>query len=106
MATRKPAAVDPLVQELPPAPEPKPESADDVFFDVQISPYVVGGKNYYRWTILEHNHTGYVGDYTGQGDAGFAEPEEAEANATEYVKRIRAAVNLKLNAPESYRITL
>lgn len=108
MATpRKTAAKpDPLTEELPPAPEPKPESAEDVYFDVQISPYVVGGKTHFRWEILEHNHTGYVGDYSGHRDSGFDTPAEAENAAAQYVARVREAVRLKLSAPDSYRITL
>lgn len=106
MATARKPAVDPLKEELPPAPEPKPKNASEVYFDVQISPYVVGGRNYFRWEILEHNHTGYVGDYSGHRDSNFDSAEEAEKDARQYVERIRAAVDLKLNAPESYVITL
>lgn len=106
MATRKAPAVDPLIEELPPAPDAKPESADEVKFDVQISPYVVGGKHYFRWEILDHNHKGYVGDYSGHRDSNFETDQEAVSNATDYIARIRQAVELKLNAPDSYRITL
>jgi hypothetical protein len=107
MATpRKKAETDPLVEELPPAPEAKPTKADEVQFDVQISPYVVGGKHFFRWEILDHNHKGYVGDYSGHRESGFEDTESAESNVREYVSRVRQAVELKLSAPESYRITL
>ena len=105
-AARKPA-VDPLKEELPPVPEePKPESAADLFFDVEISPYVVGGQHYYRWTILDHNAKAYAGDYVGHTEAQYLSSEQAEQQAAEYVNRVRAAVELKLNMPDSYRITL
>src|SRR5688572_22694839 len=106
MATPRKAAVDPLKEELPPAPEPKPSKAEEVYFDVQIAPYVVSGKHYFRWTVIDHNHKGYVGDYSGHNESGFINPSEAEESAQEYVDRIRAAVELKLNAPDSYVITL
>lgn len=104
-AARKPA-VDPLVEELPPTPELKPGTAADVKFEVQITPYVIGGKTNYRWEILDHSHKGYVGDYAGHRDAGFESGPDAEDNAAAYVDRIRQAVELKLNAPDAYRITL
>lgn len=106
MATARKAAVDPLVEELPPAPEPKPGTAAEVKFEIQITPYVVSGTTFYRWEILDHNHKGYVGDYAGHRDSGFRIPEDAEADAALYVDRVRQAVTLKLNAPDSYRITL
>lgn len=106
MATARKAAPDPLKEELPPAAEPKPDNATDVKFEIQISPYVVGGKTYFRWTILDHNHKGYVGDYSAHSDSGYEHALDAEGGAEEYVDRIRHAVDLKLNAPESYRITL
>lgn len=107
MATpRKAAAVDPLVAELPPATEPKPTTAEDVTFEIQISPYVVSGKTHFRWEILDHNHRGYVGDYSGHRDGGFETPQDAEDDAAIYVARIRHAVELKLAVPDSYTITL
>lgn len=107
MATpRKTATVDPLVAELPPLTEAKPESAYDVKFEVEISPYVVGGRTYFRFQILEHNFKAYVGDYTGHQDAGYEFALDAEAAAGEYIDRIRHAVELKLNVPDSYTITL
>lgn len=107
MATpRKAAAVDPLKEELPPAPEAKPTKASEVTFEVQIQPYVIQGKTYFRWEILDHNHKGYVGDYSGHRDSGFHDPDSAVADAEAYVTRIREAVDLKLNAPDAYVITL
>lgn len=84
-------------------------SADDVTFDVEISTYVASGKTWFRWTILDHNAKGYVGDYSGHKsypDKPLHSRDEAEASARDYVNRIREAVQLKLNAPGAYRITL
>jgi hypothetical protein len=107
MATpRKTTAVDPLVAELPPMTEAKPESAWDVKFEVEISPYVVSGKTYFRFQILDHSFKAYAGDYTGHQDAGFHSATDAEGGASEYIDRIRSAVELKLNVPDSYTITL
>lgn len=106
MATTRKAAVDPLVEELPPVQESKPTDALDVKFEVEISPYVVSGKTYFRWEIVSHNHVIYVGDYSGHRDSGYEHALDAEAGAEEYINRIRHAVELKLNVPDSYRITL
>jgi hypothetical protein len=105
MATPR-KAVDPLVAELPPIPEAKPESANDVKFEIEISPYVVSGKTYFRFQVLDHNFKAYAGDYTGHQDAGYYTANDAEDGAVEYIKRIRHAVELKLNVPDSYTITL
>jgi hypothetical protein len=106
MATRKPAGVDPLITELPEAEEPRPKTASDVFFDVEISPYVVSGEHFFRWTIVGHNAQDYVGSYVGQSQNSHKTAGEAEESAAEFVSRIRHTVDLKLNAPDSYRITL
>jgi hypothetical protein len=100
------AAVDPLIEELPPVQESKPTSADDVEFEIEISPYVVGGKTYFRWEIIGHTYSSYIGDYVGHRDSGYDEPKDAETGAAEYVARIRHAVDLKLNVPDSYRYVL
>jgi hypothetical protein len=104
-ATRK-AAVDPLIEELSPGQESKPDSPDDVVFDVQISPYVVGGKHYFRWEILNHSYKSFAGDHSGRRDAGFYTQKEAEDDAKRHIVDIRAVVELKLNAPGSYVITI
>lgn len=106
MATARKPAVDPLVEELPPAPEQRPSAATDVSFQIQISPYVAAGKHFFRWVVLEHTHKGYVGDYAGHGESGFYSVSEAERGAREYVARVRQAVELKLNAPESIILTM
>lgn len=110
MATRK-AAVDPLIEELPPEQESKPVSAADVKFDVEISSYVAGGRRYFRWTILDHNGKGYVGDYSSHSSVlpdgrTLNSSDEAEDDAREYIRRIRETIELKLNAPDAYRVTL
>jgi hypothetical protein len=66
----------------------------------------VTGKVYYRWTILKNNKRGWVGDYAGHNDSGFESPEAAEDGASVYVERIRVALDLKLNVPDAYTITL
>lgn len=84
-------------------------NASDITFDVEISSYVVGGRTYFRWLILDHNGKGYVGDYAGHSSpAGIDLPsaDAAEDNARDYIRRIREAIELKLNAPDAYRITL
>lgn len=109
MATTRKAAVDPLVEELPQVQESKPNTANDVKFDVEISAYVAGGSNFFRWKIVDQNAKEYVGDYTEHvsvPDAGLRSAEQAEANAKEYIERVRQAIDLKLSAPEAYRITL
>ena len=104
MATARKTTVDPLAEELPD--EPKPLRASEVEFEVQIVPYVVTGTVFYRWTILKNNKRGWVGDYAGHNESGFATAEAAEDNAALYVERIRHAVDLKLNVPDAYIITL
>jgi hypothetical protein len=104
MATARKTTVDPLAEELPD--EPKPVKASEVEFEVQILPYVVTGKVYYRWTILKNNKRGWVGDYAGHNDSGYESPEAAEDAASVYVERIRVALDLKLNVPDAYTITL
>lgn len=106
MATPRKPAPDPLKEELPPATDPKPDKAYDVKFEVQIVPYIISGQTLFRWVILDHNHKGYVGDYSGHQDAGYESETDAEGGAELYVDRIRHAVDLKLNAPDSYTITL
>lgn len=104
MATARKTTVDPLTEELPD--EPRPRHALDVQFEVQIVPYVVTGSVFYRWTILKNNKRGWVGDYSGQTESGFSTAEAAEDGASVYVERIRYALDLKLNAPDAYTITL
>lgn len=106
MATARKTQVDPLVEELPPAPEPRPTQATDVGFTVEIAPYIVGGSTFFRWTITDNTHNGYAGDYTGHTESGFPTAEKAETGAAEYVERVRHAVQLKLDVPDSYTITL
>lgn len=106
MATRAAAKVDPLVEELPISEEPRPKRASDVKFEIEISPYVVGGRHFFRWVIIDHNAKPYIGDYVGHNDSSYESTAEAEIGATEYVDRIRYAVDLKLSAPEAYRITI
>lgn len=106
MATPRKQQVDPLVEELPPAPEPRPQEASDVKFTVEISPYVIGGSTYFRWTVRDNTHKGYSGDYAGHSDGGYDTAPAAEFGAHEYIDRIRKAVQLKLDVPNSYTITL
>lgn len=109
MVTTRKAAVDPLVEELPPEQESKPITADDVRFEIEIMPYVAAGSTYFRWILVNHNAKGFVGDYSGHmslPDARLRSTDEAENDAQDYVERIRHAVDLKLNQPDSYRITL
>jgi hypothetical protein len=107
MATaRKTPAVDPLVAELPEVEEPKPTKGTDVKFEIEISPYVVQGETFFRWTIIDHNAKPFIGEYSGQSEASYKSAETAEIGAALYVDRIRHTVELKLNAPDSYRITL
>lgn len=103
MATTRKAAVDPLIAELP---EAKPKDSLEVKFEIQISPYVVQGRTRWRWEILDHNFKGYSGDYSGHRDANFDTAVDAEADAEVYIERIRAAVQLKLDVPDAYTITL
>lgn len=107
MATTRKAVVDPLIEELPPEQESKPTTAADVSFEIEIMPYVVSGETYFRWIVVNHNAREFIGDYSGHTsvpDAGLRTASEAEANAREYVGRVRHAVELKLNVPDSYRI--
>jgi len=104
MATARKPAVDPLTEELPP--EPRPSSAGDIRFEVQISPYVVSGTVFYRWAIVTNSHKDYVSDYTGHNNSGYRTADEAEDAAVEYVERIRQTVDLKLNVPDAYLISL
>lgn len=106
MATARKTQVDPLVEELPPAPEPRPQEASEVKFTVEISPYIVGGSTYFRWTVRDNTHKGYTGDYAGHSDSGYHSATDAEGGAEEYIERIRHAVDLKLAVPDSYTITL
>lgn len=106
MATPRKPVVDPLIEELPPADEPKPESATDVNFVVEISPYVVSARTFFRWEIVENTYKSYTGDYVGHRDSGYYTTVEAEAGAADYIQRVRQAVELKLSVPDSYRITL
>lgn len=106
MATTRKAAVDPLVEELPPVQESKPNEASDVTFEIEISPYVVSGKTFFRWEIVTHNYKAYAGDYSGHRDSGYSSATDAEGGAHEYVERVRHAVELKLNVPDSYTIIL
>lgn len=106
MATTRKAATDPLVEELPPVQESKPTTATDVAFEFEISPYVVTGKTFFRWDIIDHGFAGYIGDYRGHRESGYETTQAAEAGAAEYVARVRHAVELKLNVPDSYTVTL
>lgn len=105
MATTK-KTVDPLLEELPPGFPLQPLSADLLEFTVEISPYIIGGATRWRWEIVEHNYKGYVGDHTGQREGQFHSAEECEAGVKEHIARIRQTVQQKLDAPNSYRITL
>lgn len=107
MATpRKAAATDPLLEELPEHPDLAPKNAGEVTFQVSIEPYIVAGEFWYRWRITDHTHQNHVGSYVEAGNAGLKSSEEAEDDAKRFVDRIRHTVELKLNAPESYKITL
>lgn len=106
MATTRKAATDPLLDELPPHPDPRPDSANDIKFTVEISPYVVGGTVFYRWGIVDHTHRNHIPDYIGQGNGGHPTKAHAEKDAATFVERIRHTVNLKLTAPDAYTITL
>lgn len=97
---------DPLIDELPPAEERKPQTPEEVKFDVDVEPYVTGGKIYWRWTIVDHNAKGYVGDYSGHSNAALHCAECAADDAKEYVARIRQTLALKLSAPDVMRLTI
>lgn len=106
MATRRKAETDPLIEELPEPTEPRPESADDVKFDIDISPYVVNGAVFYRWDLVSHTHETHIGSYAGHNSPSHMTAEAAEEDARAYVSRIRHTLALKLDLPETVRITL
>jgi hypothetical protein len=108
MATaRKPATVDPLLEELPPVPaEPMPESAADVKFKVRISTYVQNGALHYRWTIEDHTAKTHIDSYVGQGGTGFPYDWEAVKAAEQWIERCRVAIDLKLSQPDDYFVEL
>lgn len=106
MATPRKAATDPLLDELPEHPDPAPMTASDVTFQVVIEPYIVGGEFFYRWRIADHSHQNHVGSYVEAGNAGLKTAGDAESDAKRFVDRIRHTVELKLNSPAAYKITL
>ena len=101
-----PKKIDPLIEQLPPNAPLQPLSAQDVEFTVEITPYIFLGQTYWRWEVIEHGFKGYAGDHTGQREGQFPTSDLAERAAREHVARIREVIQQKLDAPNSYRITL
>jgi hypothetical protein len=52
-----------------------------VKFEIEISPYVVQGETFFRWTILDHNAKAFVGEYAGQTEASYKTAKDAETGA-------------------------
>ena len=103
MVTKKAAEPD-----LPLNPiEPRPICADEVVFEVEVRPWVVNGEIKWSWSVVYNSFVPYVGDWTSLRAANYLDSEdEAEEDARRMIANTRHVIDVKLGAPEPYRIKL